>query len=93
MFAFGLLTFAFAATASVSVAFPAVKRAASGPWCNNLGIGAFDNQKNFTLTAYNTTLPNANTTGAPLVLGQAGAITGEELKVLSVRMQHVERST
>jgi hypothetical protein len=27
---------------------------------------------NFTLSAINTTLPNANTTGAPLVLGQNG---------------------
>lgn len=27
---------------------------------------------NFTLSALNTTLPNANSTGAPLVLGQSG---------------------
>jgi hypothetical protein len=39
----------------------------------------------FTLSAYNLTLPNANSTGAPLVLGQAGAISGAQLHVTSVR--------
>lgn len=29
---------------------------------------------NFTLAAVNLTLPNANSTGAPLVLGQAGEL-------------------
>jgi len=37
----------------------------------------------FTLAAINTTLPNANQTGAPLVLGQNGAIDGAELHVTS----------
>ncbi|KAI0739463.1 hypothetical protein C8Q80DRAFT_1111192 [Daedaleopsis nitida] len=55
----------------------------TSPSCNNLGGGAFDNAKTFTLAAYNTSLPNANTTGVPLVLGQAGAISGVSFKALS----------
>ncbi|KAF9477214.1 hypothetical protein BDN70DRAFT_811045 [Pholiota conissans] len=38
---------------------------------------------NFTLGAVNTSLPNANFTGVPLVLGQAGAIAGESFYVTS----------
>ncbi|KAJ4480739.1 hypothetical protein C8R41DRAFT_489087 [Lentinula lateritia] len=38
---------------------------------------------NFTLAALNNTLPNANSTGAPLVLGSAGAIDGESFHVSS----------
>ncbi|KAJ4483872.1 hypothetical protein J3R30DRAFT_1843900 [Lentinula aciculospora] len=38
---------------------------------------------NFTLVALNNTLPNANSTGAPLVLGSAGAIDGESFHVSS----------
>ncbi|KAH9476120.1 hypothetical protein JR316_0011691 [Psilocybe cubensis] len=38
---------------------------------------------NFTLAALNTTLPNANTTGAPLVLGQNGASSGITFYVTS----------
>ena len=83
MFALNILTLAFAATAAV--ALPAVKRDLA-PSCNLLGGGAFDTAQNFTLAAWNTTLPNANNTGVPLVLGQAGAISGAEFKVLSVRL-------
>ncbi|KAF5377712.1 hypothetical protein D9757_009378 [Collybiopsis confluens] len=36
---------------------------------------------NFTLAALNNTLPNANSTGAPLVLASAGAIDGESFHV------------
>lgn len=82
MFALSLLTLAFAASAAFAV--PAMKR--TSPSCTNLGGGAFDNAKTFTLAAYNTSLPNANTTGVPLVLGQAGAISGVSFKVLSVRV-------
>ncbi|KAJ4483870.1 hypothetical protein J3R30DRAFT_1844026 [Lentinula aciculospora] len=39
--------------------------------------------KNFTLAALNTTLPNANSTGAPLVLGAAGGIDGGSIEVTS----------
>ncbi|KDR79329.1 hypothetical protein GALMADRAFT_243321 [Galerina marginata CBS 339.88] len=39
--------------------------------------------QNFTLSALNTTLPNANHTGAPLVLGQNGASTGISFYVTS----------
>ncbi|KAJ3982248.1 hypothetical protein F5890DRAFT_396185 [Lentinula detonsa] len=38
---------------------------------------------NFTLAALNNTLSNANFTGAPLVLGSAGAIDGESFYVSS----------
>ncbi|KAJ3772809.1 hypothetical protein FB446DRAFT_642862 [Lentinula raphanica] len=38
---------------------------------------------NFTLAALNNTLPNANSTGAPLVLGSDGAIDGESFYVSS----------
>jgi len=38
---------------------------------------------NFTLAAVNLTLPNANSTGAPLVLGQAGATDGMTFEVSS----------
>lgn len=44
-------------------------------WCPfTLGGGLFDHAKDFTLSAWNTTLPNANATGVPLVvsLGSAG---------------------
>jgi len=54
-----------------------------GPSCNGLGVGAFDVAANFSLAALNVTLPNVNTTGAPLVLGQAGAIDGATFSVLS----------
>ena len=84
MFALNILTLAFAATAA-AVALPAAKRDLA-PSCNLLGGGAFDTAQNFTLAAWNTTLPNANNTGVPLVLGQAGAISGAEFKVLSVRL-------
>ncbi|KAF8638633.1 hypothetical protein AX17_002058 [Amanita inopinata Kibby_2008] len=36
---------------------------------------------NFTLSAWNTTLPNANSTGVPLVLGQNGASAGLSFQV------------
>jgi len=54
-----------------------------GPWCDGLGAGIFDIAPNITLAAFNTTLPNANDTGAPLVMGQAGAVDGAEFKILS----------
>ncbi|KAI0643247.1 hypothetical protein C8Q79DRAFT_1002500 [Trametes meyenii] len=54
-----------------------------GPWCDGLGGGAFDGVHNFTLAAWNTSLPNANNTGAPLVLATAGAIPGAELRQLA----------
>ncbi|KAJ3017123.1 hypothetical protein NUW54_g659 [Trametes sanguinea] len=48
-------------------------QASSHPACNGLGPGAMDTTGNFTLGAINTTLPNANTTGAPIVVVIAGA--------------------
>ncbi|KAJ3490101.1 hypothetical protein NLI96_g1685 [Meripilus lineatus] len=76
------------ALAATSWALPAmfnlnIPRSVPGPQCDGLGPGAFDIAYNFTLAAYNTTFPNANSTGSPLVLGQAGAIPGASFKVLS----------
>ncbi|KAL6298751.1 hypothetical protein BKA93DRAFT_833949 [Sparassis latifolia] len=51
--------------------------------CAGLGIASFPTEYNFTLAAWNWTLPNANDTGAPLVIGQAGAVDGESFGVLS----------
>ncbi|KAI0350308.1 hypothetical protein OH77DRAFT_1413242 [Trametes cingulata] len=64
------------------MAFPAAKlpRAAPGPWCDGLGGGAFDEALDVTITALNATLPNTNSTGAPLVLASGGAITGAEIR-------------
>ncbi|KAL0959058.1 hypothetical protein HGRIS_014358 [Hohenbuehelia grisea] len=45
--------------------------------------GMDDLPYNFTLAAWNTTLPNTNSTGAPLVLGQNGATSGFSLQVTS----------
>lgn len=73
------------AAAAAALALPTgqLDARATSPWCSGLGPGAFDSAENFTLAAYNTTLPNANATGAPLVLGQAGAVDGAEFEVLS----------
>ncbi len=62
-----------------------IRQTPSRPWCGDLGAGIFDIAYNFTLAAYNTSQPNANSTGAPLILGQDGAIQGYQFKVLSVR--------
>ncbi|KAJ3490100.1 hypothetical protein NLI96_g1686 [Meripilus lineatus] len=80
--AFALLALAFTGIAS---ALPTIQKRdpPTSPGCVGLGGGAFDNISSFTLAAYNKTLPNANSTGAPLVLGQAGAIVGASFKVLS----------
>jgi hypothetical protein len=81
--------------ATTSLAMPAARQVAPGP-CANFGSAGFDNANNFTLAAVNTTLPNANTTGAPLVLGSAGAIDGAELEFLSVifrRFSRIKRET
>ena len=83
MFAFNLLVLALGAASSV-VALPTKRDTA--PSCAGLGGGAFDTASNFTLSAYYTDESlNTNTTGVPLVLGQAGAISGASFKVLSVR--------
>lgn len=70
------------AATSVALASPVVPR--TGDWCSGLGI-TYDTSVNFTLTALNTTLPNANSTGVPLVGGQNGAADEAEFEVLSVR--------
>ena len=68
MLASALSVFALFA-ASVS-AVPALSTRQTGASCAGLGDGSTDSPAyNFTLAAYNLTLPNANSTGAPLVLG------------------------
>ena len=67
----------FAALAVLAVALSAMaspmQRATPGPWCDGLGTGAFDTAPSFTLAALNTTGSTAGSTGAPLVIGSAGA--------------------
>ena len=78
---FSLLPLALSA-----VAFPVARQIEPSAWCPlTLGAGIFDIAYNFTLAAYNITLPNANSTGAPLVVGYGGAIVGAEFHLLSVR--------
>ncbi|CAL1702399.1 unnamed protein product [Somion occarium] len=70
----------FAAALPTTTSLRNIQRSIPRPWCDGLGGGAFDEQPNLSLAAYNTSLPNANSTGAPIVLGQAGAIAGAEFK-------------
>ncbi|EIM82641.1 uncharacterized protein STEHIDRAFT_160278 [Stereum hirsutum FP-91666 SS1] len=61
----------FATTSALSVA-----RQSNVDSCSVFpGTGSL-NVLNFTLAALNTTQPNSNTTGAPIILGSAGAIDG-----------------
>lgn len=67
MFALASLLAFLAATAS---ALPTLRVRQQGASCAGLADGSTDSPSyNFTLAAVNTTLPNANSTGAPLVLG------------------------
>ncbi|KAH9921904.1 uncharacterized protein B0H18DRAFT_1121199 [Fomitopsis serialis] len=67
MFALGAIVALFAASVS---AIPALNTRQTGASCAGFGSGSTDTPTyNFTLTAYNTTLPNTNSSGAPLVLG------------------------
>ncbi|KAH9921909.1 uncharacterized protein B0H18DRAFT_1019793 [Fomitopsis serialis] len=76
MFAFGAIATLF--TASVS-AIPALNTRQTGASCAGFGSGSTDTPTyNFTLTAHNTTLPNTNSTGAPLVLGWGPPGTSSE---------------
>ncbi|KAI9058927.1 hypothetical protein FKP32DRAFT_1596802 [Trametes sanguinea] len=68
-----LSTIALGLVAATSTMANPMARASSHPACNGLGPGAMDTTGNFTLGAINTTLPNANTTGAPIVVVIGGA--------------------
>ena len=72
-----------AAMASAAPTVPDATQASVDP-CAGLGSGAFDTANNFTLAAFYTSLPNANATGLPLVLGSVAATDGAEYKALSV---------
>ncbi|KZT67945.1 hypothetical protein DAEQUDRAFT_728460 [Daedalea quercina L-15889] len=51
-------------------AIPALNTRQTGASCAGFGSGSTDSPGyNFTLTAHNTTLPNTNSTGVPLILG------------------------
>jgi len=59
--------------ASATAAHPVSKTSSSvAPSCTDFP-GGFDVATGFTLAAYNTTLPNANYTGSPLVLASHGS--------------------
>ncbi|KAH9929161.1 uncharacterized protein B0H18DRAFT_1117524 [Fomitopsis serialis] len=67
MFAFASLLALLAASVS---AMPNLSVRQSGASCTGLADGSTDSPSyNFTLAAYNTSSPNSNSTGAPLVLG------------------------
>ncbi|KAI0727661.1 hypothetical protein C8Q72DRAFT_838703 [Fomitopsis betulina] len=67
MFALASLFAFFAITTSAT---PTLRVRQQGASCVGLADGSTDSPSyNFTLAAVNTTLPNANSTGAPLVLG------------------------
>lgn len=70
-----------AAAVAVSAAPALNARQTNVAACDNLGPGAFDVANNFTLAAWNE--QSTNSSGVPLVLGQAGAIDGASFKVLS----------
>lgn len=64
---------------------PIAARQVADP-CAGIGADAVDTLPGtFTLATLNTTLPNANTTGAPLTLGQDGVTTGAAAYSFSVR--------
>lgn len=64
-----------------------VTRQDAGPNCEVFGASGFaSTAQNFTLAAWNTTGPNTNSTGVPLVIGHAGSIPGASLKQLSVHL-------
>ncbi|KIP01532.1 hypothetical protein PHLGIDRAFT_349127 [Phlebiopsis gigantea 11061_1 CR5-6] len=76
-----------AVAAAVSAA-PSVLRKRQGPssynpTCEGTPAGSRAFVNDFRLTALNTTLPNANTTGVPLVIGSVSATTGAESYSLS----------
>jgi hypothetical protein len=65
--------------------FAGVLSAASPDPCAGVTQGSASLAGHFTLAARNTTGPQVNATGAPLVLGYGGAIDGAEFYVLAVR--------
>ncbi|CDO75928.1 hypothetical protein BN946_scf184873.g17 [Trametes cinnabarina] len=71
---FSSLTIAIALATSIMAHPPTiVSRASPVPGCDGLGVGVFNSASRFKLGAVNTTLANANITGAPLVVNSAGA--------------------
>ncbi|KAI0350309.1 hypothetical protein OH77DRAFT_1525006 [Trametes cingulata] len=82
MIALSLLAFGLTAASTVTASPTAniARDAAVGPSCDGLGAGAFDSVSHVTLAALNTTLPNANSTGTPLVLATGGAFANIEIR-------------
>ena len=73
------------ATSARALPFLSARQTTTDP-CAGLGSSALATlPSGFSLAALNTSLPNANSTGAPLVLGYGGAIVGASFNVLSVR--------
>lgn len=72
-------------TAIASLAIAAVSAAPSTLESRDIWQPCATNSlADFTLAAWNTSMPNANSTGAPLVLGYDSAVEGAEFYVLSV---------
>jgi len=83
MFTYAKFILAALSLASIAAALPASKTGSSiATSCTDLP-GGFNVANNFTLAAYNTTLPNANYTGSPLVLAGQGAEDDAEFFVLA----------
>lgn len=76
-------TFLLLCSALAAVATP-LSRQDDGPNCESFGANGFASSGSFKLAAVNTTLPNANTTGAPLAIANAGAVVGESFFALAV---------
>ena len=68
-------------------AMPAFQaRQLAGPNCEGFGPASFGSASNFKLAAWNRTLPNANSTGVPLVYGSLASeeVNGATFGVISV---------
>ena len=69
-----------------TLALSAASSALAAPTAQQLPASCtFADAAGFTLAAFSTAGPNANTTGVPLVLGANGGIEEIQFKVLSVR--------
>ncbi|KAI9058928.1 hypothetical protein FKP32DRAFT_1192565 [Trametes sanguinea] len=70
-----LSVLAVALTAATSTMAHPMARSSTNPACAGFGPGATDTLLGFSIGAINTTLPNANLTGAPIVVNSAGAFS------------------
>lgn len=78
-----LAPIALLSLAAVASAAPAAPATPSVDPCAGLGSSAFATANNFSLAAFTTSIPSANSTGIPLVLGPVDVVEGFEFKALS----------